>query len=187
MFYDCTTPRNICLSLNGLLDVELEEADLSDCYPLGRADNCSIKVEFLTNLKKKQILQNCQKLKGKNISIAHDLMNTQRSEQKLLRRHLSLVKHENYQDCYIAGNKLFVNAKAYKADDLEDFPPDKFLDKPNSAPATPTTSEMKKPPAALEKPLSLAEKTPSTPKSTVNKTIVPKQNELTKPRICSVK
>ncbi|KAG5881973.1 hypothetical protein JTB14_011142 [Gonioctena quinquepunctata] len=82
------------------------------------------------------------------------------------------------------GNKLFVNGKAYEADDLANFPLDKPLEKPTSAPATPTTYIIKKPSTASERPL---EKPLSTPKSSVDEMPVPKQKKLNRPRTRSIK
>ncbi|KAG5899001.1 hypothetical protein JTB14_001527 [Gonioctena quinquepunctata] len=151
--------------LNEILGVELREGDVGDIYPLGKSINCPIKIEFNSNLKKKEVLTNCNKLKGRNISIANDLTHTQRSENKILRKHLFLAKQEgNYRDCYIRRDRLFVDGISYGVEDLEkeDYPETKH----NSAPSTPIVEPLEKVSTDLRK-------GPSTPKTSVAKKTVP--------------
>lgn len=132
------TAKNLCTDLNELLEVDLDINDFNDIYPLGKTDNCPIKIEFTSNLKKKNLMRNCSKLKGKNISIANDLTQKQRTEYKVLRKHLFLAKQdEKFHNSFIKGNKLYVNGESYAADELEIIEYQK--NKPSSAPSTPTT------------------------------------------------
>ncbi|KAG5874150.1 hypothetical protein JTB14_029460 [Gonioctena quinquepunctata] len=159
------TAENLCRDLNEILGVELREGDVGDIYPLGKSINCPIKIEFNSNLKKKEVLTNCNKLKGRNISIANDLTHTQRSENKILRKHLFLAKQEgNYRDCYIRGDRLFVDGISYGVEDLEkeDYPETKH----NSAPSTPIVEPLEKVSTDLRR-------GPSTPKTSVAKKTVP--------------
>ncbi|KAK9891873.1 hypothetical protein WA026_017359 [Henosepilachna vigintioctopunctata] len=70
----------VCKELNRLLDVEIAESDVSDCFPLGNGQNCPVKIELLTNIKKRQIFSNLRKLKGTGIAVSHDLTRKQREE-----------------------------------------------------------------------------------------------------------
>lgn len=128
---------NLCKDLKDLIDVELKSSDINDVYQLGKTNNCPIKIEFSTYLKKKEVLENCKKLKGKKITITHDLTLTQRSEIKILKKHLFMAKQEQkYKECYIKGNKLIVDGTSYGVEELEK---EIILDnKPNSEPSTPT-------------------------------------------------
>ncbi|KAK9878334.1 hypothetical protein WA026_021349 [Henosepilachna vigintioctopunctata] len=51
------TPAFICEEIRRLLQVELKESDISDLYQLGKKNNCPIKVEFISYLKKKENIQ----------------------------------------------------------------------------------------------------------------------------------
>ncbi|KAG5886824.1 hypothetical protein JTB14_006784 [Gonioctena quinquepunctata] len=72
---------------------------------------------------------------------AKDLTQQQREEQTILRKHLSLAKRETSNECYIRGNKLFVNGVAYNAENLQERS-DHHSDQ-KSAPATPTVQHQK--------------------------------------------
>lgn len=174
--------ENLCQDLKELVGVDLEVSDFGDIYPLGKVDNCPIKIEFNSNLKKREVLKNCNRLKGKNISIANDLTQTQREEIKILRKHLFLARQdEKFKDCFIKGNKLFVNGAIYGIEDLEKH--ETFEPKTNSAPSTPTVESTVKITADLKN-------CPSTPKipSTMKHTqIIPAQKAVKeKPRTRSV-
>lgn len=130
----------ICHEINSLLEINLVEEDISDVYPLGRTANRPIKVELLSQLKKKSIIRNCNKLKGKNVSIAHDLTLAQREEAKILRKHLLVARETEENRCYIKGNKLIINNIPYTTRDLEQLQEvEEHTSKKetNSAPPTP--------------------------------------------------
>lgn len=150
------TAGNLCEDLKNLLSVDLKESDFSDVYPLGKSESCPIKVEFNSHFKKKEVLKNCNKLKGRNISISHDLTQTQRSEIRILRKHLFLAKNEGkYKECYIRGSKLIVDGTGYAIEDLEKE--ENLETKPNSAPTTPIVE-------ITGKKNPVTKKDPSTPK-----------------------
>lgn len=169
----------LCEDFRGLLGVNLHTSDFVDVYPLGKSDNCPIKIEFVSNIKKREVLKHCSRLKGTNISIAHDLTPTQRSENKILRKHLFLAKQEgSYKEYYIRRNKLIVDGVSYGVEDLEkDTTP---VNQPNSAPSTPTAENK-------EKVSSESQKVPTTPRNPVPKKPVPVVKGLQeKPRTRSV-
>lgn len=59
-------------SLSQLLDIDINEMDINNIYPITNIKT-TIKVEFVTYLKKLSILENCYKLKGKEIFRSHNL------------------------------------------------------------------------------------------------------------------
>lgn len=184
-------PQNICTTLNNLLEVELKVSDIDDGFPLGKTDNCPIKIQFLTHQVKKNILQNCRKLKGKNISISHDLTKKQQLDNKILRKHLFLAKQE-YKSCFIRGNRLFVDGTSYGVEDLttEDCLAVAEVDKPKSAPATPTLTLPPPTNSPITEKVTIGkEKEQSTPKSSNNprKTVQNIPSVINKPRTRSVK
>lgn len=102
-------------------------------------------MEFVSNSKKRTVLQNCNKLKGKNISISQDLTPLQRRQQKILRKHLILARQEGkYTDCFIRGNKLIVDGTTFEVEDLEEKEnlENKLSGKPASAPDTPVAASV---------------------------------------------
>lgn len=183
------TPQNLCTTLNNLLGVELNASDIDDCFPLSKSDNCPIKIKFQSNLVKKNILRSCRKLKGTNISISQDLTKKQQQDNKILRKHLFLAKQEEkYKQCFIRGNRLFVDGTSYGVEDLiqEDCHTETIPDKPNSAPATPTPTI---PPPTNSLTASTTEKEQTTPKTTTNssKTMQNTPTGINKPRTRSAK
>lgn len=133
--YKEVSVKSICNRLKQLLGIDLSETDINNIYPLGKVDNSPIKLELVSQLRKREILQNCNKLKGSKIFIAHDLTENQRSEYKILRAHLNQAKENTDNRCFIKGNRLYVNNIAYTVDDLQYEPDPKA--KNNSAPPTP--------------------------------------------------
>lgn len=134
------TPENVSKDIGTLLGVNLSSSDIGDVYPLGKSQSFPIKVEFVSNLKKRSVLRNCSKLKGKKISISQDLTPLQRQESKLLRKHLFLFRQGGkHKDCSIRGNKLIVDGKTYEVKDLEERENQDItiFSKPASAPDTP--------------------------------------------------
>ncbi|KAJ8934261.1 hypothetical protein NQ314_013483 [Rhamnusium bicolor] len=132
------TSDYICQKIKHRLNVDVTETDLNDFYTLGNSKNSPIKVELISHLKKKTIARNWHKLKGSNITIAHDLTPQQRTENKILRKHLQLAKQDG-KICYIKKNRLHVNNETYCAEDLFELENQKENSecKPNSIPATP--------------------------------------------------
>lgn len=96
----------ICDTMKDLLEVDLVLSDISDIYSLGRSEKSPIKLELVSHLKKRDILQNSKELKGSKIYISNDLTKKQREECKLLRKHLIRARIDTTDLCYIRGNKL---------------------------------------------------------------------------------
>lgn len=123
--------------IHQLLGVTVAESDVNDYYTLGNSDISPIKIEFLSNLKKKQILSNAKKLKGTGVSIAHDLTIAQREELKILRKFLLQARANSTKKSYIKGNTLVVGLKTYTLEELEEST---GITASNSAPSTPNPS-----------------------------------------------
>ncbi|KAG5893471.1 hypothetical protein JTB14_031249 [Gonioctena quinquepunctata] len=123
--------------LRDLLGVNLDTKDFVDVYPLGKTDVCPIEIEFVSNIRKREVLENCSRLKGTNISIVHDVIPTRRSENKILRKHIYLAKQEgNYEEYHIRRNELIVDGVSYGVDTLEKDATS--INQHNSEPSTPT-------------------------------------------------
>ncbi|KAG5897685.1 hypothetical protein JTB14_011495 [Gonioctena quinquepunctata] len=98
---------------------------------MGNHLNCPVKIEFVSNLLKKHVLENGKKLKVTNISISHE-------DLKILKKHLHLHRQDDTKRSYIRGNKLIVNGKHYSVEQLVEI--DQHKEEENntkSAPATP--------------------------------------------------
>ncbi|CAH1103102.1 unnamed protein product [Psylliodes chrysocephalus] len=86
-------------------------------------------------IKKREIFENKNKLKGTNYSISEDLTQSQREDYKNLKTQLiNLKKSGKYNNCYIKGTHLILDGEKYTVEELT------FIDgkAPNSAPPTPT-------------------------------------------------
>lgn len=131
-------PENICEKLNQILELNLKVTDLNDIYKLGKKEGDPIKVEFLSSLNKKRVLQNGYKLKGTNIFITQDRTPLQRERNKILRKHLVAAKEDYpHKDSYIKNEKLYVNGEVYTVEDLLALESIEGKRRNNSAPPTP--------------------------------------------------
>ncbi|KAG5882036.1 hypothetical protein JTB14_003434 [Gonioctena quinquepunctata] len=107
---------------------------MNDIYPLEKTESCPITTKFISHYTKKIVLQSCNKLRGKQISIAQDF--TQQQRAKNSEKHIFLGKQENSNECYVRGNKLVVNGVACNAEELQETNDNHNTQR--SAPATPT-------------------------------------------------
>lgn len=128
-------PVSLCRELHGLLDVEIQVSELNNIYKIKAKEN-PIKVEFISYLKKLEVMNNCKKLKGTEVFISSDLTYKQRCCNRILRGHLRQAREETDARSYIKGNKLYVNNRAYTVEELEGG--QTRQSKVNSAPSTPT-------------------------------------------------
>ncbi|CAH1111442.1 unnamed protein product [Psylliodes chrysocephalus] len=132
---------SIINKLKILLKVDLNIGHINNSYKLGKFNSSPIKIEFISYLKKLEILKNCKNLKGTNIRITSDLTELQREENKVLTTHLKLARANTSDTSYIKGDKLYVNNIAYTAQSLtiKDASTEPEGNKhQNSAPQTPT-------------------------------------------------
>ncbi|KAK9871588.1 hypothetical protein WA026_012968 [Henosepilachna vigintioctopunctata] len=103
------TLKSVCETLGPLLNEDISERDITDLYPLGRNQNCPVKLELRSTFKKRSLLAKGKNLKGTNIAISLDLTDLERQENKILRKHLQIERARSTSDrVYIGGNKLFV-------------------------------------------------------------------------------
>lgn len=116
---DEVTVENICQEIKTRLDINLTEADVNNIYSLGKSENSPVKIELVSLLKKKNILKNCHRLKGSNISVTQDLTLKQRQENKILRRHLRKSRENKQYRSYIKGDRLYINNVPYTSRELE--------------------------------------------------------------------
>lgn len=140
---DKPTPKFVCEELHRLLEIELTDADIDDCYRLGKTENSPIKLELISNLKKRSIFSKAKHLKGTPVRLANDLTEEQRRDFKILKENLHQARTNTSLKSYIRGNRLVIGSKEYTVEDLMKSQPEK---KPQSAPSTPSTSEYSKKP-----------------------------------------
>lgn len=128
----------LCEDLNQVLETNICERDINDVYSMGKGENCPIKIEFISFLRKKHVLANLKKLKGTKIGISDDMTKNQQEELKKLRKHLKIVREQQPEESsYIRGFKLYIGYVGYTAKQLDDGEYIILEKRSNSAPATP--------------------------------------------------
>lgn len=115
-----SSPSSVCRELKNLLDVEVHVSDLNNAYRLRTQGKNPLKVEFVSYLKKLEVLKHCKNLKGSGVAISNDLTYKQRCHNKILRNHLNKAREDSSVKSYIKGNKLYINNRAYTVEELED-------------------------------------------------------------------
>lgn len=138
-----TSSLAITEKLSTLLGVVVRESDLNNSYPVGKTEKPPVKVEFISYLKKLDILKQCRKLKGTGITISHDLTLEQRREHKILKHYLNKSRENPTHRSFIKGNKLYVNDTVYTVNELEEIN-NSEEQKASSAPATPNLRNLAK-------------------------------------------
>lgn len=104
--------------LNQHLNLNLTLRDLNNIYTIGKqTQNKPVVIEFISYLTKVEVLKNCSKLKGTNISVSEVLNLEERKRNKILRQHLREARTKNLNS-YIKNNKLYINKEAYTAEQL---------------------------------------------------------------------
>lgn len=109
-------------TLNDLLNVNLNESEISNVYQPKTQGKAPIILEFtryITKLKIfKAIKPNLAKLKESGIWIAHDLSKEEREIQTFLRKHLKEAKIQN-KTAKIIGNNLIIDGTKYTYESLK--------------------------------------------------------------------
>lgn len=161
----------VCTEIKKLLDVTIEQSDISDVYPLGRNRNSPLKIEFFSKAKKQVVLDNCRKLKGTGVVISHDLTYKQREERKTLKAHQDKQRTLGKKS-YIRGNKLIVEDQKFSIEELEGLEVEEVecIQKASSTPATPTQVLIKEPESETDE-HNKKEKTPIVNRHIVRKTL----------------
>lgn len=103
-----------------LLDVDVTKQDINNIFTLNSDNTPPIKVELTTYIKKREILQNCNKLKGKNVYINNDLCKEDREDQKILIENLKAARAKQYS-AHIKGKVLVVSGVEYTLTTLKEF------------------------------------------------------------------
>lgn len=126
------------------LDIEIRKTELNDVYAIGKSHQRPVIVEFVSYLTKREILQETNKLKGKNLFINHDLTRNQQKIGKVLRGQLKIARKEDPK-AYIKRDKIYSRGEVFTVEDFPDALEQLNIhpvttEKPNSAPATPVSS-----------------------------------------------
>lgn len=128
--------------LNNLLDLNISASNINNVFQLKGGNIKPIKVEFVSYIIKQQVFQNCKKLKGTKIFIAHDLCPKDREDNKILYSHLKAAR-EKHLEAKIKGKNLIVSGEVYTLEQLknsEDYQSESANPKrqrSNSVPASP--------------------------------------------------
>lgn len=136
------------------LNISVDERDLNNVYALGRSHKKPIAVEFISFLKKIEILKSTNKLKGSSIYINNDQTKTEQRINKILRKQLKLAKTVDPK-AYIRGAKLHSGGEVYCVDDFPEDMQEPIVNpnvglKSNSAPGTPIRATQANEEAAVE-------------------------------------
>lgn len=127
---------NICQILNNLLKISITPADINNYYTLNLPKK-PIKINFISNLKKRLVFSNCRRLKGTQVSICNDLTYNQRQDHKILRAYLKKAREDTNSRSYIKGHKLYIGESVFTAESLSNLPED-AIRKAHSEPPTPS-------------------------------------------------
>lgn len=134
------SPSGICKNLKKLLNVDVHTSDLNNLYKLRTQGRNPLKVEFVSYLKKLEVVKQCRKLRGTGIGISNDLTYKQRCENKILRNYLNKARQNPNDNSYIKGSRLYINNVAYTVGELEKNEKSYLEErKASSAPPTPRT------------------------------------------------
>lgn len=109
-----SVPVAVVEKLGQLLGLGLTLADLNNAYMIGTAPQRMVKVEFISYLKRLEILKSGYKLKGTDIFINPDLTREERAENKILRDRLKVERAKGTK-CYLRGRKLIIEEAVFPA------------------------------------------------------------------------
>lgn len=129
------TVDHVCTKLRNILEIPLSSLDIND-YSILNIPKHPLKINFITNIKKREIFKNCKKLKGTNIGISNDLTYNQRQDYKILKEHLKVAREKKEQTAFIRNNKLHIGNDEYTVETLKKLPNSKPV--ATSEPSTPT-------------------------------------------------
>jgi len=114
---------NVVNLINKKVGVEIEKRDINNIFRVGknRSDKRPVLVQFVTYVKKREVLLSAKNLKGTGIFINNDLSPQEREKQKVLRSHYHLARsmHHNVR---ITDNSLIVNGDVFTAEQLAEQP-----------------------------------------------------------------
>lgn len=107
------TTAFVCEELIQLLKIRLVEFDIGDSYPLRKTENCPVKIELISDMKKKLIIKNTKNSKETGVFIANDL--TLQKQEETLNQFLKNAR----QEALIRGNKLEIGRNIFTSEDLK--------------------------------------------------------------------
>lgn len=122
--------------IGNLLELNLNLSDVNDVYRIKTTKGFIIKIEFLSNLKVREVFKNVTKLRNTGITISQDLSLQERKDREVLLRHMREARAKKYY-ANIVGSRLKVNGTFYTVTQLESSRNFTWEPKSNSAPATP--------------------------------------------------
>lgn len=112
--------NNTVIELNNLLEVQIKDSDINNIYLLKSAKIAPIKIEFMSFLKKRLVLDNRRKLKNTGIFLADDLSVEEREDKRYLSKHLKISRSKKYL-ARIKGRTLIVNGVSYTVEQLREI------------------------------------------------------------------
>lgn len=109
----------IASKFRSLLEVNVNLHEINNVYYIGKQENTKrpLIVEFTSFITKTLIFKNINKLKGKGISITHDLSPQDRKINKVLVANLREARSKKLV-AYIRGNNLHIGEEVYSYQDL---------------------------------------------------------------------
>lgn len=127
-------PTFVVGELSRLMGIKLCLADLSNAYLIGRSDRKLVKVEFVSYLRRLEVLKSSHKLKGTEIYVNSDLTFKERQESRALREQCKQERARGVK-CYLRGGKLFMPKTTRKSSEVGN-PDHNSAQRPNSEPSS---------------------------------------------------
>lgn len=112
------TIDHVCTKIGNILEIQLSSLDIND-FTILNIPKHPLKINLISNTKKKEIFTNCKKLKGTNIGISNDLTYSQRQDYKILKEHLKVARETGEKKSFIRNNKLYIGDDEYTAEALK--------------------------------------------------------------------
>lgn len=109
--------EHVTAKLRALLQIEIVPTDVNNIYVIGGKQGNPIKLEFVSYLKKAQILAHAKNLRNTGVFVSHDLNTQERKTRQILIHHLKVARNENHF-AKIVGNRLKIDGKYFSVDQL---------------------------------------------------------------------
>ena len=130
-------PREIATNLLNELEINFVESDIRAAYRLGQLQDKqkrgrTIKVKLSASYIKQEIYKNINKLKGNRSwegVIISDVLSQQEQEQRRDLRCLAAFARSHDIEAKVKGDKLVIDGKTYKYDDIDELPYELSLEK----------------------------------------------------------
>ena len=130
-------PREIAANLLNELEINFVESDIRAAYRLGQLQDKqkrgrTIKVKLSASYIKQEIYKNINKLKGNRSwegVIISDVLSQQEQEQRRDLRCLAAFARSHDIEAKVKGDKLVIDGKTYKYDDIDELPYELSLEK----------------------------------------------------------